>query len=532
MSQKFESKADTLVFLQRKLKKGIIEELITFTVKKWQIEKKPILQKIKFQWWKINEIFNYKIIYVKLLKPNILFLLVDSFNAEKFFGETKTSITPNIDYLIKNGTYFSKAITVAPTTIPAISSIFTGLYPFESVKKTGKILKINDQVENYLEKLRDFGYNTQAIVPKIISLVNLNSLFNNNIEEFDSFATLYDGVEEQILKKIDSNQNPWFCYIHLMDIHGKATFELNEGPKQYDDIKFGINRYERMVSSMDIKLKKIIEKIDLENTIVVVTADHGSFTANYDQDMEIQNDISNMKRDATTKENNLFKIGHKIFTNLPDTFNPLRKSIAGKYIEKRNKKIASKIKSQLNETDFSGLSTYKKRLLENSIAGNAKLFDDICRVPLLFSGYNIPKKIISEQVRNLDIFPTIFDLIGLDNKQNTSNQSLAPLMQGNQVKKLDTFIYSVTNSNEEVVIGIRTENYKYFRKINDQIENASLFNLKNDPYEEINLIKDKKNLAMELEQKIEKILNSSRKADEDSNEDDEVEAELKKLGYL
>ena len=197
---------------------------------------------------------------MKLLKPNILFLLVDSFNAEKFFGETKTSITPNIDYLIKNGTYFSKAITVAPTTIPAISSIFTGLYPFESVKKTGKILKINDQVENYLEKLRDFGYNTQAIVPKIISLVNLNSLFNNNIEEFDSFATLYDGVEEQILKKIDSNQNPWFCYIHLMDIHGKATFELNEGPKQYDDIKFGINRYERMVSSMDIKLKKIIEK--------------------------------------------------------------------------------------------------------------------------------------------------------------------------------------------------------------------------------------------------------------------------------
>ena len=46
MSQKFESKADTLVFLQRKLKKGIKEELITFTVEKWQIEKKSILQKI------------------------------------------------------------------------------------------------------------------------------------------------------------------------------------------------------------------------------------------------------------------------------------------------------------------------------------------------------------------------------------------------------------------------------------------------------------------------------------------------------
>ena len=111
------------------------------------------------------------------MKPNIILILIDSFNAEKFFGETKTSITPNIDYLIKNGTYFSKAITVAPTTIPSISSIFTGLYPSQSVKKIGKTLKINDNVENYIEKLRNHGYNTHAIVPKIISLANLKSIF-------------------------------------------------------------------------------------------------------------------------------------------------------------------------------------------------------------------------------------------------------------------------------------------------------------------------------------------------------------------
>ena len=165
------------------------------------------------------------------------------------------------------------------------------------------------------------------------------------------------------------------------------------------------------------------------------------------------------------------------------------------------------------------------------------MFDDICRVPLLFSGYNIPKKIISEQVRNLDIFPTIFNLIGLENSMNKSNQSLEPLMKGKEIEKLDAFIYSVTNSSDEIFIGIRTEDYKYFRKITDDIENASLFNLKNDPHEEINLIKNKKNIAIELEQKIGKILNSNKKTDIDSNERDsnerkEVEAELKKLGYL
>jgi len=63
---------------------------------------------------------------------NILFLLVDSFNTEKFFGDKKTSITPNLDKLIETGTFFSEAITSAPVTLPSISSIFTSKYPFES----------------------------------------------------------------------------------------------------------------------------------------------------------------------------------------------------------------------------------------------------------------------------------------------------------------------------------------------------------------------------------------------------------------
>jgi|TARA_B110000495_G_C23011865_1_gene598584 hypothetical protein len=45
MNLKFQSKADTLTFLQQKLKKGKIEEIISFTVEKWQKEEKTILKK-------------------------------------------------------------------------------------------------------------------------------------------------------------------------------------------------------------------------------------------------------------------------------------------------------------------------------------------------------------------------------------------------------------------------------------------------------------------------------------------------------
>ena len=58
------------------------------------------------------------------MKPNILFLLIDSLRADKCFGDKKTSITPNLDSLIKNGTYFSQTICSAPVKIQAISKNF------------------------------------------------------------------------------------------------------------------------------------------------------------------------------------------------------------------------------------------------------------------------------------------------------------------------------------------------------------------------------------------------------------------------
>ena len=466
------------------------------------------------------------------MKPNIFLIVIDSFNAEKFLGSKKTSITPTIDKLIENGTYFSQAIAVAPTTVPAVSSIFTGLYPSLSITKNGKILKINDNIKNYVDKLREEGYHTHALVPKILKLVNLETIFKENVIEFDSFSTLYDGVGDQILTKLDFDfKEPWFCYVHLMDLHGEATFHLSEWPKKFENRHYGENRYERMVSSLDFWLEKIIKKINLEDTIIVLTADHGSFAAYYDQDMEIQNDLSNKKRE--TSESISYKIGHKIFTNLPNAFNPLRKSVSEKYIERRNKKIDSEIQNQIKETNFDELRPYEKRLLENSIKPTAKLFDEICRIPLLFSGYKIPKNIkISSQVKNSDIFPTLFDLIGLNNEITSFGQNLTPLINGNSIKESDVFIQSITNSDEESVVGIRTEYFKYFRKINDPDGSAMLFDLKNDPHEEINLINRKKDLVEKFEHKLTEFLKQMSPQNPNLTEDDEVEAELKKLGYL
>ena len=81
-------------------------------------------------------------------KPNILFLLIDSLRADKVYGDQRSSKTPNLDKMIKTGTYFTQAISPSDATILSLGSIFTGLLPF----KTGNIKnkRINEKINGGL----------------------------------------------------------------------------------------------------------------------------------------------------------------------------------------------------------------------------------------------------------------------------------------------------------------------------------------------------------------------------------------------
>ena len=72
------------------------------------------------------------------MKPNILFILVDGLRADQTFGNERTCLTPNIDMLTKNGTYFEQAVSSADGTMLNLNSIFNSLRPH----KTGVRAKI------------------------------------------------------------------------------------------------------------------------------------------------------------------------------------------------------------------------------------------------------------------------------------------------------------------------------------------------------------------------------------------------------
>ena len=157
------------------------------------------------------------------MKPNILFVVIDSFRADKAQGENRTCKTPNIDKLVKNGTYFEQAITSSDATPLSIRSIFTSLLPF----KTGTVFqpKTDQGIKSIIDFLKNEGYNLYATVPNFKHVEFLYSSFENEdkfIEIEKNWPRLDEGLGDKIIKKISSLKQPWFYYIHPLDIHAKV----------------------------------------------------------------------------------------------------------------------------------------------------------------------------------------------------------------------------------------------------------------------------------------------------------------------
>ena len=462
------------------------------------------------------------------MKPNILFLVIDSFRSDKCFEINRKFKTPNLDNLIKNGVSFTNSITSSNSTGPAWFSWFTGMYPFNT-KKSENYQKIANSTHNYIRDLKKNGYHTFATMPSTAQHLGFTKEFDNEDAAYSIHSRLHTGLGDSILEKIESElfKEPWFYFIHILDLHSPIY-----PPKEFDNEEYGETSYERSISVIDSWIGKILEKINLEETIIIITADHGNFIPNY-------TDTSNLEIDRSNIDKKLWKLEDKI----PEILKPLMRK-SGKIIEKRRQ-----LDRQLKIKNLDMSPFVKRNLLYsdlftmfNPISENNFLFDDVVKVPLILTGHKIDKnKKIDNQVRNsLDIFPTIFDLIKINLEEEIDGVSIIPIIKGEEVKEnvvyMEGYMSIKDNEIKKNIIGVRTSKYKYFRIREDLIKNVHLYDLEIDPLEETNIAKTNP----EIKEKMEEILTQIQKNSKENIEFDEmteeetkkIEEELKKLGYI
>ena len=208
------------------------------------------------------------------MKPNIFLLILDSFRSDKFHGKSLSSKTPNISQLIQNGTYFSQTISVADATILSWSSIFTSKFPFKTGIRSSRFNKLNKETMTCFDILKNFDYSFYGYLPKLSETVGLFPSFRNDDYLFDFYQGITNGLGDKIINLLESKkmEGPWFFISHTMDLH--SPIQISE---KFDDDNFGETYYDKKISEIDFWIGKIFEKIDLSNTIIIITSDHGDY---------------------------------------------------------------------------------------------------------------------------------------------------------------------------------------------------------------------------------------------------------------
>ncbi|MDC0186958.1 sulfatase-like hydrolase/transferase [Candidatus Nitrosopelagicus sp.] len=476
------------------------------------------------------------------MKPNILFLVLDGFRADLCVGKNKTSITPNIDKLVKNGIYFEQAISSGMSSTPSVSSILTSLYPFEALVQDGNLFKINPNIVTYVDELKNRGYYTHAIIQKPLAHIGFKKIFGENLDTYDQTKEkIWSGLGNEIIEKLSriSKRDSWFCYLQLYDLNlliYPKNEQIEKGPHEINDSKFGKNNYERIISAQDKWIGKIIEKIDLENTLVVFTADHGLESGAFDEELE--------KFDYEQRQRRIIEPGLSLKMGIQmKTIIPFRKKLASRYKEYVNKTKEKRQEPEKIKLEKLDISNYRKRLMEYTILPKSNIYDDRIRVPLIFCGNGLPReKIVKKLVRSIDIFPTIFDMCNLSNDQlERRGKSLVPSISNLGFTESNVFIESSVNvikSPDSNVVGIRTSKFKYFRDRNIPEKNVHLFDLKNDPLEENNIASKNQQKVVEFENELKKLNGkldfAIKKTDEEIGIDEakDIENKLREAGYI
>ena len=230
--------------------------------------------------------------HAKQRQPNVVLLVIDTlrFDHLPFYGY-KINTAPFLTDLSAQGSIFETCYATSTMTSPSTASIMTSLYPFQHGVHKGLIVTLNQQAENLTvrlnsipssvltlsEWLRENGYRTFAVSD------NFNICDAEGFTQgFDHFVVMNDRgadkVNRQVMRweKQLSAAQPYFLYLHYMDPH--APFLAHEPwyVPGADELQENLAKYDSEIRFVDEQIRELFNKLAWEeNTILVVTADHG-----------------------------------------------------------------------------------------------------------------------------------------------------------------------------------------------------------------------------------------------------------------
>lgn len=132
---------------------------------------------------------------------------------------------------------------------------------------------------------------------------------------------------------------------------------------------------------------------------------------------------------------------------------------------------------------------------EHGLIDKRNAYEESMRVPMLIwaPGMVKPRSIVEQMILNIDLAPTFLDIAGIPEPAQMQGKSFLPILKGNDIpwrhRVYYEYYWEQAFPQTPTTFAVRTDEYKYiyYQGVWDINE---LFDIKKDPYEMNNLIRD------------------------------------------
>jgi len=222
---------------------------------------------------------------------NVLFVVIDTLRAERLgaYGYERNT-SPHLDRLTGSGVRFARHLSQSSWTKTSMASLWTGLYPARAgIMRFDEVLP--EEARMPAEIFREAGFQTIGLYRNGWTAPTFG--FDQGFDVYQRPAptplppgiraenpTLTDrGTDEGMIEAAVEflrlrGRERWFLYVHLMDLHEYIYDEESAlFGSDYSDI------YDNSIHWIDGIMELLVSSVAdlglLENTLVVVTSDHG-----------------------------------------------------------------------------------------------------------------------------------------------------------------------------------------------------------------------------------------------------------------
>jgi arylsulfatase A-like enzyme len=448
----------------------------------------------------------------KLSKMNILWILEDALRPDHMgcYGYSKNT-TPHCDRLAREGVGFDSVIAVASHTLPPIVSMLMGQTP-----ATHGIVS----PKRYAEWIKDEAWRTKDTPLKL--LASQGYLIDGElVMHWAPLGFKRDTASDKIEDYFEAHRHDkWFFFAEPYPTHlpynpPEEYFRMFYGGEWKPDERqkkrievvrsFLIVHPSGCISKMEAGEKEVLDGGDeahkrTAGTVDLLPEDKPAVCALYDGEVRVFDDL------------------------------------VGRWTAKLEQL------GILDETLIIITADHGEELMERGHVGhcscnlNGTLYDESIRVPLIMRfPQQIPAgRVVAEQISQIDIMPTIFDMLGIKIPDWMEGQSVLPIMGGCTMPARHSpgevglrphgfraEAYSETmpagwqalTKDDRQIFAVRTGEWKLIKYIGcaGQNQRLELFDLKNDPGEHCNLAWKRNDMVQSLLPKLESYIRSGRK---------------------